>query len=165
MAETTNLEVVTPSAIIVSEPVEMVVVPGSDGQIGALPRHSKVISTLDRDFNIFVYTADFFRVDNTQILVSQSELDGYPALMSGLPTRKPVFKTDADLGTFRHDNNLVIKVEVYDFDPLQADLEYELLAGSLPPGVKLDTSTGNLYGTLSRQAAVENTYTFQIRAK
>ena len=48
MAETTNLEVVTPSAIIVSDPVEMVVVPGSDGQIGALPRHSKVISTLDR---------------------------------------------------------------------------------------------------------------------
>ena len=48
MADTTNLEVVTPSAIIVSEPVEMVVVPGSVGQIGALPRHSKVISTLDR---------------------------------------------------------------------------------------------------------------------
>ena len=48
MADTTNLELVTPSAIIVSEPVEMVVVPGLDGQIGALPRHSKVISTLDR---------------------------------------------------------------------------------------------------------------------
>ena len=48
MSETTNLEVVTPSAIIVSEPVEMVVIPGSDGQIGALPRHSKVISNLDR---------------------------------------------------------------------------------------------------------------------
>ena len=48
MAETTNLEVVTPSAIIVSEPVEMVVVPGSGGQIGALPRHSKVMSTLER---------------------------------------------------------------------------------------------------------------------
>ena len=31
-----------------SEPAEMVVIPGSDGQIGALPRHSKVISTLDR---------------------------------------------------------------------------------------------------------------------
>ena len=54
MAETTNLEVVTPSTIIVSEAVEMVVVPGSDGQIGALPRHSKVISTLDRGLiNIF----------------------------------------------------------------------------------------------------------------
>ena len=48
MAETTNLEVVTPSTIIVSEPAEMVVIPGSDGRIGALPRHSKVISILDR---------------------------------------------------------------------------------------------------------------------
>ena len=48
MADTTNLEIVTPSMVIVSEPVEMVVVPGSDGQIGALPRHSQVMSTLDR---------------------------------------------------------------------------------------------------------------------
>ena len=48
MSDTTNLEVVTPSMVILSEPVEMVVVPWSDGQIGALPRHSKVMSTLDR---------------------------------------------------------------------------------------------------------------------
>ena len=48
MAETTNLEVVTPTITIASEPVEMVVVPGSEGQIGALPRHSKVICTLER---------------------------------------------------------------------------------------------------------------------
>ena len=48
MSDITNLEVVTPSMVLVSEPVEMVVVPGSDGQIGALPRHSKVMSTLDR---------------------------------------------------------------------------------------------------------------------
>ena len=48
MSDTTNLEVVTPSMVLVSEPVEMVVVPGSDGQIGVLPRHSKVMSTLDR---------------------------------------------------------------------------------------------------------------------
>ena len=48
MAETTNLEIVTPSTVIVSEPVEMVVVPCSDGQIGALPRHSQVMSTLER---------------------------------------------------------------------------------------------------------------------
>ena len=48
MSDITNLEVVTPSMVLVSEPVEMVVVPGSDGRIGALPRHSKVMSTLDR---------------------------------------------------------------------------------------------------------------------
>ena len=48
MADTTNLKILTPSAIIVSELAEMVVIPGSDGHIGALPRHSKVISTLNR---------------------------------------------------------------------------------------------------------------------
>ena len=48
MADTTNLEIVTPSMVLVSEPVEMVVLPGSDGNIGALPRHSKVMSILDR---------------------------------------------------------------------------------------------------------------------
>ena len=48
MAETTNLEIVTPSMVIVSEPVEMIVLPGADGQIGALPRHSQVMSTLER---------------------------------------------------------------------------------------------------------------------
>ena len=48
MAETTNLDIVTPSMVIVSEPAEMVVIPGSDGNIGALPRHSNVMSTLHR---------------------------------------------------------------------------------------------------------------------
>jgi len=67
MAETTNLEVVTPSAIIVSEPVEMVVVPGSEGQIGVLPRHSKVISTLDRGL------VDIF---NDNKISSQIMIDG-----------------------------------------------------------------------------------------
>ena len=48
MAETTNLDIVTPSMVIVSEPAEMVVIPGSDGYIGALPRHSNVMTTLHR---------------------------------------------------------------------------------------------------------------------
>ena len=67
MAETTNLEVVTPSAKIVSEPVEMVVIPGCDGHIGALPRHSKVISTLDRGM------VDIF---NDNKISSQIMIDG-----------------------------------------------------------------------------------------
>ena len=67
MAETTNLKVVTPSAIIVSENVEMVVFPGSEGQIGVLPRHSKVISTLDRGL------VDIF---NDNKISSQIMIDG-----------------------------------------------------------------------------------------
>ena len=67
MAETTNLEVVTPSSVIVSEPVEMVVIPGYDGYIGALPRHSKVLSTLDRGL------VDIF---NDNKISSQIMIDG-----------------------------------------------------------------------------------------
>ncbi|MDA9171332.1 ATP synthase F1 subunit epsilon [Alphaproteobacteria bacterium] len=48
MASTTNLEIVTPSMVIVSEQAEMVVIPGADGDIGALPRHSNLMSTLHR---------------------------------------------------------------------------------------------------------------------
>ena len=72
------------------------------------------VSYVDRNFNIFVYSADFFRVDSGEIKVDGDSLDGFPLLMSGLPTRKPVFKTDANLGTFRHDNSLVIRIDVWD---------------------------------------------------
>ena len=40
MAETTQLELVTPARVMVSKAAEMVVVPGSEGLFGVLPRHS-----------------------------------------------------------------------------------------------------------------------------
>jgi len=46
MAETTNFELVSPEKLLVSQPVEMVVVPGAEGYFGALPRHAPFISTL-----------------------------------------------------------------------------------------------------------------------
>ena len=67
MADTTNLEIVTPSMVLVSEPVEMVVLPGSDGNIGALPRHSQVMSNLDRGI------VDIF---NDNKIVSRIMIDG-----------------------------------------------------------------------------------------
>jgi F-type H+-transporting ATPase subunit epsilon len=67
MADTTNLEIVTPSMVLVSEPVDMVVLPGSDGHIGALPRHSQVMSSLDRGI------VDIF---NDNKIVSRIMIDG-----------------------------------------------------------------------------------------
>ena len=67
MADTTNLEIVTPSMVLVSEPVEMVVLPGSDGNIGALHRHSQVMSSLDRGI------VDIF---NDNKIVSRIMIDG-----------------------------------------------------------------------------------------
>ncbi len=46
MAETIEFDLVAPEALILSEPVAMVVIPGGDGDFGVLPRHAPLISTI-----------------------------------------------------------------------------------------------------------------------
>ena len=41
-----EFELVSPAKLLVSEPVEMVVVPGAEGDIGVLPGHSPLIATV-----------------------------------------------------------------------------------------------------------------------
>ena len=48
MAETTQLELVTPGNIMVQKAAEMVVVPGAEGFFGAMPRHAPLLSDLVR---------------------------------------------------------------------------------------------------------------------
>jgi hypothetical protein len=121
-------------------------------------------TTVEQANSIFVYTADFWKVDNNRIKVSQTTFDGYPLLVSLSSSRRPIFETDSNLGTFRHDNNVVIKIDVVDFDPLQGDLQYSIVSGALPSGLSIDLNTGEISGTLPTQSAVETEYTFKIRA-
>lgn len=46
MSNTLKLEIVTPEATIYSEPVEMVTLPGVEGQMGVLPQHVRLITQL-----------------------------------------------------------------------------------------------------------------------
>jgi len=46
MAATLEFELVSPERLLRSEPVEMVVVPGGEGNFGVLPGHSLLISTV-----------------------------------------------------------------------------------------------------------------------
>ena len=119
---------------------------------------------VEQNNSILVYSADFWRVSNTAITIDASEIDGSPLTMDLSANRRPVFRTGSDLGTFRHDNALVVKIDVEDFDPLQGDLEYSIQSGSLPAGVSIDINSGELYGQLARQSAVEVDYTFTVRA-
>ena len=50
MADTLEFELVSPAKLLVSEPVEMVVVPGTEGAFGVLPQHSPTLSTLRPGF-------------------------------------------------------------------------------------------------------------------
>ena len=45
MADTIKLELVSPERLLLSEQVEMVMVPGAEGVFGVLPRHAPTIST------------------------------------------------------------------------------------------------------------------------
>ncbi|MGI9402566.1 MAG: F0F1 ATP synthase subunit epsilon [Rhizobiaceae bacterium] len=46
MAETFTFELVSPAQLLMSEPVESVVVPGSEGDFQVLPHHAPVLATL-----------------------------------------------------------------------------------------------------------------------
>ena len=48
MAETTQLELVTPFRIMAQQAAEMVVAPGADGLFGVLPRHAPLLAELTR---------------------------------------------------------------------------------------------------------------------
>jgi F-type H+-transporting ATPase subunit epsilon len=66
MADTVEFELVAPEELLFSEPVELVVVPGAEGDFGVLPGHSPLISTL-RTGVISVYENDAV---NRRIFVS-----------------------------------------------------------------------------------------------
>jgi len=46
MADTVEFELVSPEKLLKSESVEMVVVPGAEGDLGVLPGHSPLIATV-----------------------------------------------------------------------------------------------------------------------
>jgi len=48
MADVIKIELVTPSEMLLSELAEMVVIPGSEGMFGVLPRHAATLANLQR---------------------------------------------------------------------------------------------------------------------
>ena len=127
-------------------------------------RVSDGTTSVEQNNSIFVYSADYWRVDNSEITIDRTTIDGTPLTMDYSANRRPVFTTDSDLGTFRHDNQVAIVIEVSDFDPLQNDLEYSIVSGAMPSGLSINVNTGEITGQLARQSAVETDYTFTIRA-
>ena len=114
------------------------------------------VSSVDRNFNIFVYSADYWVVSNSNVTIDTTLLGTSFITMDAHTGRPPVFTTDSDLGTLR--------IDVSDFDPLQADLEYSITKGALPSGLAIDLTSGEIYGTLARQSAIEVDHTFTVKA-
>jgi len=127
-------------------------------------RVSDGTSVTTQENNIFVYSADYWNVNNPNITADMTEINGVPVTMDHTSQRRPVFITDASLGTFRHDNKVVIKIDIDDLDSTGNPFVYTIQSGALPSGLAIDSSSGEIYGNLGRQGEVTKDFTFTIRA-
>ena len=127
-------------------------------------RVSDSTSVTTQENSIYVYSAAYWNVNNPNITIDMTEINGFPITMDHTSQRRPVFLTDGSLGTFRHDNQMVIKIDVDDADSTGNDLVYSLQAGTLPPGLSVDPNSGEIFGYLPRQNEVKQEYSFIIRA-
>jgi F-type H+-transporting ATPase subunit epsilon len=68
MADTLRLEIITPQSIVYAEDVEMVTLPGVEGQMGVYPQHIRVIT----------------QIEPGEIIVNKGGADSYLAVGEGL---------------------------------------------------------------------------------
>lgn len=124
------------------------------------------VYTENRLFKIYVVTEEFLQADNS---IVQVDTNLFQADSSS--ARTPIWITDSNLGRFRANNYVTIFLDVYDPPSLAGTIVYFKLsnnpdntASELPPGMSLDTVTGNIAGSVPYQAKVTKTYKFTIRA-
>ena len=91
MEKTINFDLVSPESLIFSEQVGMIIVSGKDGDIGVLPRHSKLISSL-RPGRLMIYdenkkliksffvSAGFIEINPEKCIVLAEEVSELSAL-------------------------------------------------------------------------------------
>ena len=119
-----------------------------------------------RVFKIWVVTDEFLKADNSII-----QVDTTLFLADSTSNRVPLWITESYLGRIRADNYVTIYLDVYDPPTLSGTITYFLLDknpdGSdsvLPPGMVLDTVTGEIAGRVPYQRAVTKPYTFTMQA-
>jgi hypothetical protein len=124
------------------------------------------VYTENRLFKIYVVTEEFLQADNS---IVQVDTNLFQADASS--NRNPIWITNSDLGRFRANNYVTIFLDVYDPPTLSGTITYFLLPynpdnsiSELPPGMALDSITGEIAGSVPYQARISKTYTFTIRA-
>lgn len=123
-------------------------------------------NTETRLFKIYVVTEEFLQADNNLIQVDTNIFQA-----DSSSDRKPLWITESNLGRFRANNYVTIFLDVYDPPSLTGTITYFLLpenpdgSDSLPPpGMELDSVTGEIAGKVPYQARITKTYNFTIRA-
>jgi hypothetical protein len=124
------------------------------------------VNTVIRLFKIYVVTEEFLQADNSIVQVDTNLFQADSA-----SARKPLWITESNLGRFRANNYVTIFLDVYDPPSLTGTITYFLLPANpdnsvseLPPGMELDSITGEIAGRVPYQARVSKTYNFTMQA-
>lgn len=119
-----------------------------------------------RTFRIFVVNEQQFRADTLAI---SADTDTF--ISSATYLRAPIWTTTGNLGIRRANNFITVPIEVYDPNQYSGTLEYTLVANEdssasiLPPGMRLDSTNGYIFGKVPYQPAVTQSYTFTVQVK
>jgi hypothetical protein len=124
------------------------------------------VNTVTRLFKIYVVTEEFLQADNSLLQVDTNLFQADSA-----SDRKPLWITESNLGRFRANNYVTIFLDVYDPPSLSGTITYFLLStnpdtttSELPPGMVLDSITGEIAGKVPYQARVSKIYNFTMLA-
>jgi hypothetical protein len=123
-------------------------------------------NTVTRLFKIYVVTEEFLQADNS---IVQVDTNVFTADSSS--DRRPIWITESNLGRFRANNYVTIFLDVYDPPSLPGTITYFLLpsnpdntASVLPPGMELDSITGEIAGRVPYQSRISQQYNFTMLA-
>ena len=119
-----------------------------------------------REFKIYLVGDDYLKADNT---IMQASTGVFTA--DNTNVRTPVWITPRDLGFKRANNYTTIYLEIVDNWTLEGvvvytleDVNDDLSPSELPPGMTLDSQTGEVIGRIPYQPAVTQNYKFTVRA-
>jgi len=119
-----------------------------------------------RTFKIYVVTEEFLKADNSIIQVGTGVFTA-----DASADRVPFWITDSNLGRYRSNNYVTLFLDVYNPPSLPGTITYFLLPtnpdtspSTPPPGLELDSVTGELAGKVPYQSKITKTYSFTVEA-
>jgi len=119
-----------------------------------------------RKFKIYLVGDDFLRTDNTILQIGTGIFTTDNTFLRG-----PVWLTPSDLGYRRANNYVTLFLDVYDPTSNQGIISFTVKdsnpdgsASALPPGMSIDSITGEIAGRVPYQPAVTKEHKFTIEA-
>jgi len=119
-----------------------------------------------RKFQIYLVGDDFLRTDNTLMQLGTGLFTADNTFL-----RAPVWLTPGDFGYRRANNYVTLFLDVYDPTSNQGIISFTVknanpdgTASALPPGMSIDSTTGEIAGRIPYQPAVTKEYKFTIEA-